>query len=173
LNSQRCVDTCCGDGTCTNGTVCAFTQITGPGGTTHGEWACMPPNDGGNPNGESCPSRDVKECANNNCVGNDPKCAPSCCSAAECEAAGFSGGACAYGNTGSGGDQLRWCIIKSLLGNVPEGAPCPNGDNDCSTHLCDKGTGTCVHACCTSTDCGPGQSCKPTDGTPRLRCVKN
>jgi hypothetical protein len=148
-------------------------DVVGPGGAGHAAWSCIPPIPGGLGLQEACTQG--SDCANDNCVTGvipNRRCTPPCCSAADCAAAGFADNACSYGQSQTQ-DQLKWCWDKSLVGSKPEGALCQS-DGDCATRFCDVNVPhVCMRVCCTTADCNAGESCRPSDLTIRLRCVKN
>jgi hypothetical protein len=167
---DHCVDTCCRNEDCNAGTVCKFfDKLAGPAGTTHIAWACAPPNAGGNSDGQQCPSQDLTECQNNNCVliGGQNVCDPFCCTTNDCAKAGLTNYVCGYST--SQVETFKECFAARDAG--AEGANCST-KLECSSNFCDS-TGKCARPCCRSSDCNTGESCKPADGTPFLRCVKN
>ncbi len=164
--SLRCADTCCGDSTCGTST-CRIETIA-----THVIWACAAPNPSpAKDTGISQTCAATTDCKNDNCVfGTFPnkRCTPTCCKSADCAAMGFTNNVCAYGNNGN--DQIKWCFEPSA-GTTPNGADCQVA-TDCASRFCDSALRKCAAVCCTDSDCGVGEVCRPSPvNTPYLRCV--
>jgi hypothetical protein len=176
---NQCMDTCCSDAACGNGTVCQYTsQVEGPivagQPSKHDAWMCAPVTEQDASAGTTCGAN--PQCANENCalmsVGGTHRCSPTCCSAADCASASpaLATSVCAYG-TGNG-DFLKWCKDLNSSGSV-EGQNC-GVKEDCQSLYCDSSTHKCGRPCCVDTDCKTGEACKPSpDSTPFLRCVAN
>lgn len=166
--ATKCVDTCCDPSDCAAPTQCRVSTVNG-----HVGWACGAPNPGTtlDLNGD-CSGANASKCKNDNCVQpfSTPRCTPTCCSASDCTALGFANNVCAYGTAGT--DQLKWCFEPNGSGKAL-GSTC-TANADCASRYCDAELGRCANVCCTTTDCGSGESCRPSPGgTPLLRCVKD
>lgn len=160
----KCVDTCCMPADCTNGTVCQVATLAGPG-PSHDVWMCAAVNAAASKaNGDTCTNVE-NECKNNNCIGN--KCRESCCSVANCESQGRTGGHCRYGESGS--DRIKFCEYTTT--GLADEAKCTQ-DSDCQSDFCDPETKKCAWVCCRDADCAGNKVCRPSGiGLPFLRCV--
>ncbi len=165
----RCVDTCCEPSQCASGSTCRVGTVD-----AHTAWICAAPN-GGSAKDLTLQCSGNADCKNDNCVqpfSANTRCTPTCCSAADCTALGFTNNVCAYG--GAGNDQLKWCYEPNVSRGARDlGATCTD-NGQCKSRYCDSELGRCATVCCTSADCASDETCRPSPvGTPFLRCVKD
>jgi hypothetical protein len=147
-----CADTCCSTvntaSQCASGTVCAFLNFPGPGGSLDTNYTanCIPaptvPLAG---DGQPCSSN--SSCTSNLCAGTQtdgPRCDGACRSNADCA----SGRQCSY-VLPSSNNVVAACF--PAVGTSGTGASCTLQTNTCSNGLCDSTV--CTQVCFTSADC--------------------
>ena len=158
----RCVDTCCSNANCTNGTECGIGQLSG-----HDTWICET---GGGSGTDGNPCFGSGDCSDQVCLGYI--CWGACCTSGAgttCD----KGIACTSFKLPNATDPVAICAQTSQ-GSGTNGMAC-TGPSNCQSNFCyddlNKGEQYCADACCTDADCGSGFLCRPTPQF--LRCVKN
>jgi hypothetical protein len=163
--TKRCLDTCCSDGQCGAGSVCRIKAVGAPG-PNHDTWVCAAAEVGATAAAGAACTNAPAECRSDTCIGSI--CVPACSGHATCVAIpGFVNGHCRYGT--SGADLIKYCQ-KTTPPGLANGATCMN-DSDCQYDYCDGELKKCTNVCATDADCTSVETCRPSTGTPRLRCV--
>jgi hypothetical protein len=162
--NQRCIDTCCNDGGCAAGTICARTFIAG-----HDAFGCTPPVGTKDVN-TSCNAN--ADCKTNYCwdyAGYGRRCVAPACTSASCgqvtlyDAFGpFLVTLVANNARTANGDRLSACNgAKSAPGDLPVGKTCTLA-SECRSDRCSTTLGGCTDVCCVDADCGdPSWVCRP------------
>ncbi len=177
----KCLDSCCSDAQCTNGTSCALNTASG---LTVFQCVDSPGTRGQN---SSC-SRD-SDCKSGICfnygdnVFPERHCVNACCGSANCGSVDFGFGnvypaACYDANnkdaTVFGNETDAICLGVQSVGATPLGGTCSQ-NSDCRSYRCLTTEKKCTDVCCTDGDCASGSTgwvCRPTSvgsGT-FLRC---
>jgi hypothetical protein len=178
--SHKCLDSCCSDGECQNGTLCALNTETG---NTVFQCSDSPGTRGQN---DSC-SRN-SDCKSGICFNYgdntfpERHCVSACCGSSNCGAVDFGFGnsypAACYDATstdssvfGTSTDAI--CLGVQNVGTTPLGGNCTQ-NSDCRSFRCLSSAKKCTDVCCTDADCAAAGSwaCRPTAvGTATyLRC---
>lgn len=173
-SAELCVDTCCSDTNCASEGARCVASASLSDRTT---WSC-----GAVPASRKAafePCKADEDCASNLCApfAGAMRCAPPCCSSAECDAT-LEQGLAACTEIEHMGALVRACaapITDTAKGAV--GDPCSDGST-CRSSLCDVsggGPGYCTDVCCTDESCGDVArfACRPRDegGAWVLRCA--
>ena len=172
-----CVDTCCGDSDCTNGTACSLSSVTG-----QDAFLCVASSGSAGANA-SCDSD--SDCKDGFCFDygfDEKRCVTPCCGSTMCGtvnlgAFGTYPTTC-YDFTNQDDSQLGNSVVAgcvatmSNLGNGAVGATCSK-DSDCASGRCDSTAMLCTDVCCKSSDCPSGWTCLPTavGSSDWLRCT--
>jgi hypothetical protein len=163
----KCIDTCCSNANCTNGTQCGYGKLSG-----HDTWVCLP-NGGQGKDGDLCWNGN-SDCSDQLCLGSTfPYCFGNCCTS---QAGTTCNGnyACVYGKVTTSSDPIPVCgQPKNGGGGI--GATCADAST-CASNFCYDDVANqqkyCSDVCCTDADCGGGTFvCRPAPQF--LRCVKN
>jgi hypothetical protein len=147
----KCLDACCTDTSCTNGTQCAYNTETG-----HNVLQCATVSPGTRLQDATCTSNG--ECHGNFCY-NDPvlggTCEVPCCNSSVCGA----GDAC-FDVQVTAPDWVPLCVSGQQLGSAKLGETC-TVKTDCITGHCLGGK--CTDVCCSDADCAAVQGwiCQP------------
>jgi len=158
----RCMDVCCSNSNCTNGTQCGYGKLN-----NHDTWICETGGGSGGDGAFCTGNGDCSDqiCSNWNCYGN------CCTSNAGTPCTGSY--ACVYAKINSSPDLVPLCLQPSQ-GGGGIGTPCTANANCTSNYCYDdiaKQQQYCSDVCCTDTDCGGGTFvCRPAPQV--LRCVK-
>ena len=167
-STGRCFDTCCSDSQCSGTAICRIKSVSAPG-PVHDLFVCATAEPGSTlASGAACFMNG--QCLNDNCVGLPRRCKPTCSNTASClTIAGFSGGHCLYGSSGS--DYFKFCEMTTNLTDSVAGTAC--GDNsECQSDYCDGDLKKCANVCARDSDCTANEACRPAAAnTPYLRCV--
>ena len=150
----KCLDSCCVDANCTNGTQCAYNT-----NTTHDVLQCAAVNPGNGPQDSTCFLN--SDCHGNQCItGIGGGCQLPCCNSASCS----SGDACFDVQVNAGkNDWVPLCVNQAegaMIGSANFGDTCMQ-KTDCKTGHCLAGR--CTDVCCSTADCAavPTWVCQP------------
>lgn len=149
-----CTSTCCTSSQCPRGFVCL---APGTGGSYCVAASALPerqvPSTGGASGGAACTAN--TECRSGLCGdvndGGVRRCIDNCCKAADC-----ASGTCAVGTIAG---KYTGFVCTEPKGNFNVGTACTTA-SQCKTNLCYNTTaGSCRQRCCSSSQCGTGNSC--------------
>jgi hypothetical protein len=178
-NAKRCIDTCCGEQNCGDGTTCRVSTTF----RSKTSFACQL----GNGNGvQNQPCGVGADCRSGYCFAHGGlyrHCVAPCCGSSQCGTVdlGFPFGrqdlACTNAQLGTLGNVGQVCAAqKKGFGRAPLGADC-TADSSCASELCrtiGNNVKKCTDVCCTDADCAAvGWVCRPTSvkNSLYLRCV--
>lgn len=169
--THKCLDTCCADGQCQNGTSCGLS--TDVGGAV---FQCVD-SPGSRGQNSSC-SRD-SDCKSGICFNYgdntfpERHCVSVCCGSANCGTVDLGFGAvypaACYDATSADAPIFQSstdaiCLGVQSVGGTPLGGNCSQ-NGDCRSYRCLATAKKCTDVCCTDADCaaaGAGWSCRPT-----------
>jgi hypothetical protein len=170
--TKKCLDTCCNDGQCTNGTSCTLNHDT-----PHAVYQCA---DSPGTRGQNSTCNGDADCKGGICYNYgdstfpERHCISVCCGSASCGSVDFGFGvhyaAACYDVTSAdvpslGSNTVAVCVAPGQgVGSAPLGAPC-NANGDCRSNRCHATAKKCTDVCCVDADCAPagrGWACRPT-----------
>jgi hypothetical protein len=163
---QKCLDTCCSDLDCKNGTSC---RIVDEGGKTF--FACAAP-PGTDQRHDACDG--PVECASNLCafyVSAQHCVSPCCSSTADCGTVDGKKILCLNAKSPATNNFIVGVCAGTtpINGTKSFGDTCA-GNDECVTGLCDGPTARCSSLCCLDSDCPRSTPCRPAPSGV-LRCV--
>ncbi len=164
--NDHCIDTCCSDGNCSNGAVCAYGTFSG-----HDGFYCLPPGGSG---GQWASCSSDGNCHDNACFDYGfiwgGHCISECCGSSSCGVVYDIVPARCYFETTQSGDHLGVCS-QQQQGGGGVGQTCASS-SDCMSGICytDTSGQYCSDTCCVDGDCGNGFVCRPAPTFPR--CVR-
>jgi hypothetical protein len=160
----KCIDVCCGQGDCGNGTGCVYTQVAG-----RDTLGC-------DTAGMGCGT-----CANGACVQYGfpllaTYCRPTCCNSTSCPNIGIVPTTC-WNETSNNIDYVPLCTRTQFngVGSKNAGEQC-SANSDCRSMRC-LNSSYCTDACCLDRDCPQSpipMACRPSPvgSVLLLRCLK-